>query len=158
MSPLPAKPNSPRRRSERSRAAILRAAERVFADEGLAGARTEAIAEAAGVNKALLYYYFKSKDDLYVAVLESHLREFSGRALAILRREGSARAILLDYVDMRFDMVSRRPNFPRLMLRVMLSGGGAMERLTKRYSLPLARELVRLIERGVRRGEFRAVD
>ena len=49
---------------QNSREAILLAAERIFAESGLAGARTDAIAAAAGVNKALLYYYFKSKSDL----------------------------------------------------------------------------------------------
>src|ERR1700730_9512421 len=59
-----------RGRPEQSRAAILRAAVREFAREGVAGARTDAIARAAGVNKALLYYYFKDKETLYGAVLD----------------------------------------------------------------------------------------
>ncbi|HEX4263610.1 MAG TPA: helix-turn-helix domain-containing protein, partial [Verrucomicrobiae bacterium] len=58
-----------RRDSERSRAIILATAGRIFAQTGLAGARTDEIADAAGVNKALLYYYFKSKDALYEAVV-----------------------------------------------------------------------------------------
>ena len=58
----------PQARSLDTRAAILAAAEQIFAKAGLDGARTDAIAAAAGVNKALLYYYFKSKDGLYEAV------------------------------------------------------------------------------------------
>ena len=53
-----------------TRAAILEAAEGIFAEVGLAGARIDAIAGAAGINKAMLYYYFKSKEGLYRAVLE----------------------------------------------------------------------------------------
>ena len=52
-------------RADQTRARILDAAVREFSENGLAGARTEQIAEAAGVNKALLYYYFKSKEALY---------------------------------------------------------------------------------------------
>ena len=59
-----------RGRPEQSRAAILQAAIREFAREGVAGARTDAIARAAKVNKALLYYYFKDKEALYGAVLD----------------------------------------------------------------------------------------
>src|SRR5678815_5951856 len=59
-----------RGRPEESRAAILEAAVQEFSREGVAGARTDAIARAAGVNKALLYYYFKDKDTLYGAVLD----------------------------------------------------------------------------------------
>src|SRR4029077_21122425 len=59
-----------RGRPEESRDAILQAAVREFAREGIAGARTDAIARAARVNKALLYYYFKDKEALYGAVLD----------------------------------------------------------------------------------------
>ncbi len=48
-------------RADRTKKAILRAAIREFSAHGLAGARTDAIAESAKVNKALLYYYFQSK-------------------------------------------------------------------------------------------------
>ena len=59
-------------RADQTRARILEAAVNEFsAKSGLAGARTEQIAEAAGVNKALLYYYFQSKQALYDAALES---------------------------------------------------------------------------------------
>ncbi len=60
-----------RRQPEASRNAILQAALAEFAQEGLAGARVDAIAEAAGVNKALLYYYFRDKETLYGATLEN---------------------------------------------------------------------------------------
>ena len=59
-----------RGRPEESRDAILQAAVREFAREGIAGARTDAIARQAKVNKALLYYYFKDKEALHSAVLD----------------------------------------------------------------------------------------
>jgi len=52
-------------RSAETRSRILDAALSEFAANGLAGARTEQIAQSAGVNKALLYYYFESKEKLY---------------------------------------------------------------------------------------------
>jgi len=144
-------------RDESSRAAILRAAERIFADAGLAGARTDAIARAAGVNKALLYYYFKSKDALYRAVLEEHLKEFNRRGLGVLTRGGSARATVIEYVGMHFDFISARPFYPALVQRFMMAGGKQFDQLSK-YILPVGQELGRVIERGVRAGEFRPVD
>jgi TetR/AcrR family transcriptional regulator len=141
-----------------SRAAILRAAERIFAEKGLAGARTEAIARRAGVNKALLYYYFRSKDALYLAVIEEHLKEFETQALEILKASGSARARLLSYVSMHFDFVSAHRFFPILLQRTMLTGGPALNRLRRRWAWPVMRRLVELIEQGVREGELRAVD
>ena len=65
---------------EEGRAAILQAAAAEFAAHGVAGARTDAIAREARVNKALLYYYFKDKETLYGAVLDN---VFSGLKKAV---------------------------------------------------------------------------
>jgi len=63
----------------------------------LAGARTEQIAEEAGVNKALLYYYFKSKEDLYAAALESVFESVRDANIAVLQANVfSRRAICED--------------------------------------------------------------
>ena len=67
---------------EESRAAILKAAGREFAEHGIAGARTDTIAQEARVNKALLYYYFKDKETLYAAVLDD---AFSGLLQTVFR-------------------------------------------------------------------------
>src|SRR5271157_722544 len=89
------------------RQAILHAAERIFADEGLEGARTDAIAAAAGVNKALLYYYFRSKHGLYREVLEGYLADFNRQAMELLSSEGSARAVLERYINLHCDFTGR---------------------------------------------------
>jgi AcrR family transcriptional regulator len=103
------KPTQVRHRdSVSTRARILQTAGQVFAEAGLAGARTEAIAAAAGVNKALLYYYFKSKDGLYQAVLDDHLKEFSRRAVEILSAGDSPGPIILRYVSYHFDFIGAR--------------------------------------------------
>ena len=65
----PAEPRS--RDADRSQQTILLAARDEFALFGLAGARVDRIAERADINKRLIYYYFKSKDDLFLAVLEN---------------------------------------------------------------------------------------
>ena len=145
-------------RARRSRAAILAAAERLFANAGLDGARTEAIAADAGVNKAMLYYYFKSKEALYEAILEKHAREFYERAIAVLEPEGHARDTVLAYVGMSFDFIAARPYFPVLVQRLSMSGDRPFESLARKYSLPLTGRLTRVIRKGIRSGEFRRVD
>lgn len=145
-------------RGVETRAAILAAAEHVFADGGLEGARMEAIAAEAGVNKALLYYYFRSKEELYAAILEGHLQDFSQRALEILASDRSARSTLLEYMTLHFDFLSQRPYFPRLIQRLMTTAEQPARRLFQEYSAPVYRKLVHVIERGVRAGELRPVD
>lgn len=145
-------------RSLRSRAAILAAAERLFAGCGVDGTRTETIAAEAGVNKALLYYYFKSKDALYEAVLESHARGFYQRAVSVLDSRENAGDVVLAYVGMSFDFIAARPHFPALIQRLSMSGGRPFERLVRKYSAPLADRLTEVIKRGIHTGEFRRVD
>src|SRR5580704_14224640 len=58
---------------------IVATAEEIFAEQGLAGARMDEIARAAKVNKALLYYYFRSKEELYRFVLEALLSQLRQR-------------------------------------------------------------------------------
>ena len=91
MKAAPSKPRlGSRGRPEESRAAILEAAVQEFSREGVAGARTDAIARAAGVNKALLYYYFKDKETLYGAVLDQAFGGLTSTLLKILRSRSSS--------------------------------------------------------------------
>src|ERR1700749_2273472 len=78
-----------------SRDRILDAALTEFAAHGLAGARTERIAVAAGVNKALLYYYFESKEKLYTAALEMAAVRVRDSSMAVYEGAGSAGERLL---------------------------------------------------------------
>lgn len=144
-------------RRDESRAKILAAAELVFARDGLAGARTDAIAAEARVNKALLYYYFQSKEQLYEAVLEGHLREFNEQGLAVLRAPGSPRKLLLRFVELHFDFISRRHRHAGLFQQLMMKGGKPAERLFRKYIGPRSEAMQKLLERGMREGEFRKV-
>lgn len=64
-----------KRDAEESRRIILEEAERIFAEKGYEGARVDEIAKAAGVNKALIYYYFNSKKELLHELISSRLSE-----------------------------------------------------------------------------------
>ena len=74
-------------RADHTRARILDAATREFSSNGLAGARTERIAEAAGVNKALIYYYFQGKEALYTATLEFVAERMASISMRVLTLE-----------------------------------------------------------------------
>jgi TetR/AcrR family transcriptional regulator len=157
-----AKGKSRRRRRPRdstaTRTTILKAAERIFAEAGMAGARTDAIAAAAGVNKAMLYYYFRSKDGLYRAVLEANVEEFRRRAEKVLSGGGTAGRLLLEYVSHHFDFIGARPYYPRLLQRLVMAGDRGVVKIVKDHFRPLARRLRELIECGKRSGELRPLD
>ena len=145
-------------RGQETRAAILAAAGAIFAEAGFAGARAESIAAAAGVNKALLFYYFKDMHGLYAAVLEDQSRGFHQEALAILTAPGSPRAILLRYVDLNFDRISEKRRFAPLHHQFFSTSHPAVSRLVRKYAVPRNQALRQLLARGIREQEFRKVD
>src|ERR1700675_3645453 len=87
---------------EESRAAILQAAAREFSELGIAGARTDAIAREARVNKALLYYYFEDKETLYGAVLDHAFSGMKSRVFAALDSDLPPREKILAYAGAYF--------------------------------------------------------
>src|ERR1035437_6875823 len=122
---------------------IVRAAEEIFADQGLAGARMDEIARAAKVNKALLYYYFRSKQALHRFVLEALLSQLRAgveeRGVAVLPPGKRVTAV----IDNFFDFVVRHPNYPRLVQREMMSRGPNLDWIVSEYYGPLHLRLVR---------------
>jgi TetR/AcrR family transcriptional regulator len=150
-----------RGRPEESRAAILNAAVREFAQEGVAGARTDAIARSAGVNKALLYYYFKDKEAIYRAVLD---QVFGGVRAAIhnaLSQELPPREKLASYVCAHFDYIASNPMYPRIVQAEFLRAGrdpSRLQRIAKEYFRPVFLEISALLEAGAKSGDFRQVD
>jgi len=145
-----------------SKALILRAALEEFAQEGFAGARTEHIAKAAGVNIALLFYYFKNKEQLYGAVLESNYAEWNRRMMEALELEASPKEKIRAYAATYFDFASETPSRPRLTLQEMMRAGRTgsphIVKLKRKYIKPVHERIKRTMREGVAAGEFRAMD
>jgi TetR/AcrR family transcriptional regulator len=151
-----------RGRPEESRAAILQAAVREFSREGVAGARTDAIARAAGVNKALLYYYFTDKETLYSAVLDQVFEGLTQSIQKALSSDLPPREKLLAYVGAHFDYIASHPLYPRItqgeMMRAARGKAPHLQRIAKQYFIPLFRKVAAVIEQGQATGDFRPVD
>jgi TetR/AcrR family transcriptional regulator len=144
---------------EESRTAILQAAIREFAREGVAGARTDAIARAAKVNKALLYYYFRDKEALYVAALEHIFRERDAVLMPILRENTPPGEKILRYVGAFFDFLASHPEQRQMVQReVFMPQRASVTRLVKTHMHPLFEELAKTVHEGIASGVFRPVD
>jgi len=137
---------------------IVATAEQIFAEQGLAGARMDEIARVAKVNKALLYYYFRSKEELHRFVLEMLLSQLRLYVWSQRKAPLPAGRRLAAMIDNFFEFILRHPNYPRLVQREMMSRGPNMEWIVSEYYRPLHARLVALIEEGVASGEFRRVD
>jgi TetR/AcrR family transcriptional regulator len=151
-----------RGRPEQSRAAILQAAVHEFAQEGVAGARTDAIARAARVNKALLYYYFKDKEALYGAVLDQVFGGLIASTGEALSRDLPPRQKIIAYAGAHFDYVASHPLYPRIVQGEMMGAGRGrapqLGRIVKQYFRPLFGRVSEVLREGEASGDFRAVD
>ncbi len=147
---------------EKTRAAILKAAVHEFALEGVAGARTDAIAHTAGVNKALLYYYFKDKEALYGAVVDFIFDSLRDRLLEVLNSDLPPRDKFLQYAGTHFDFVASSPYFPRVVQQEMMRSGRTksphLKRIAQKNFLPIFTGLTRMFEEGFASGDFRKVN
>jgi TetR/AcrR family transcriptional regulator len=145
-------------RADQTRTNILRAAIREFSAKGLAGARTNAIAESAGVNKALLYYYFKSKSGLYEAAFEEIATEVAQQTLAALDPRHSPGERLLRAALNHFDRILTKLEFQSLlqqeMVRLRRGEIGNMPVLVKKVFKPLLARFEETIREGIRSGEL----
>ncbi|WP_431909109.1 TetR/AcrR family transcriptional regulator [Amycolatopsis thermoflava] len=146
------------RDAERTRAEILDVATREFADQGYAGARVNEIAAKTRTTKRMLYYYFGSKEGLYIAVLE---RAYSG----IRAREQELDVDHLDPVEalrqlaeLTFDHHESHPDFIRLVSIENIHNAEHIGRSEVLSTLanPALDVLTRILERGRAAGAFRA--
>lgn len=145
------------RDADRSQSTILAAARDEFAEHGLGGARMERIAERAGVNKRLIYYYFEDKDRLFQAVLEQAYRQIREQErqlnLLALKPADAVRRL----VEFTWDYYLAHPEFLSLLNSENLQGARHLEnsRRAREMNSPLIATLGEILERGRKEGSFR---
>ena len=145
------------RNPAKSRERILAAATSEFARHGLGGARVDRIAARSGANKRMLYYYFGSKEGLFLAVLEesyANIRQ-AERSLDLEHRD--PREALRRLVDFTWEYYLANPEFMTLLNSENLHKGrhlGRSRRVRGMHS-PLVGTLRDILRRGERAGLFR---
>lgn len=137
---------------------ILDSAERHFAAQGMAGARTDEIATDARANKAMLYYYFGDKDHLHRAVLENLFRQLRQNVFGTPDKEKSPREQLFAIALGYFDFLATHPNYPRLVQREAMEAGSNFAWIAREYLRPFHKKMAQTIEAGITSGEIRRVD
>src|SRR5580692_220476 len=147
----------PVRDAERTRRAILDAAEIEFADKGLAGARVDVIAEQSCANKRMLYYYFGSKDDLYVAVLERAYGAMRERERELNFTHLEPLDAIKTLVEFKFDYYAENPRIIPLLAAENMSGGKYLKRSRRLREMHLSlMDMIRnVLAAGERQGVIR---
>jgi AcrR family transcriptional regulator len=147
-----------RRSTRDSRSAIFRAAALEFAERGYDAAGTDRIATRARVNKAMLYYHFGSKGELYAEIVRDMVGAVGARVRAVADGPGSAEHKLDAWISALVEEAAARPWFPPIMLRELAARAPHFDATTFQMMNAVLRGVTDVIEQGQREGTFREVD
>jgi AcrR family transcriptional regulator len=141
----------------RTMAGILEVATKEFADKGLSGARIDEIAAATKTSKRMIYYYFGSKEGLYVAVLEESYRRMRKIEAALHLEDLEPEAALRRLVEFTFDHHSGNPDYIRLVMTENMERGQylAQSKTIQELNVTAIDAIRKLYDRGLASGVFR---
>ncbi len=150
--------------SSGSRDRIIRAAIDIFAERGKHGARMEEIGAKAKVNKAMVYYYFSTKKNLFGEVLLTVIRDIFGsiRDVLLAAPPGSPVERLKAVVGAHFDAFSRRPHYAKIVVQAIADDPRELARvfeiIRRESEVFLPERLFSVFDDGIKQGAFRKVD
>ncbi len=138
-------------------AGILAVATQEFAAKGLAGGRIDAIAEATHTSKRMIYYYYGSKEGLYLAVLEDAYRRIRATEAELHLADLSPVDALKVLVGFTFDHHHSNQDFIRLVMNENIQRGSylARSKLIQDLNVSAIQSIADLYKRGVKEGVFR---
>jgi TetR/AcrR family transcriptional regulator len=155
----PAGPGRPAAAGDRgSRGRLCAAAASEFAARGFAGASVDRIARGARVNKAMIYYHFRSKAALYQDILGDMFHAVVARVRLVAGSADPPEAKLVRFVEAIASEADARPHFPRIWFREVAEGGVHLDDRTLSDIAGIVQTLVAILEEGVRARRFKRVD
>jgi AcrR family transcriptional regulator len=142
---------------QRTMANIVEVATREFADKGLSGARIDEIAALTHTSKRMIYYYFTSKEGLYIAVLEEAYRRIRSIEATLNLDDLEPEAALRKLVGFTFDYQLANPDFIRLVMTENIHNGEflAQSKTIQQLNVPVINAVKAVYDRGVKAGLFR---
>jgi AcrR family transcriptional regulator len=145
------------RDADRTKAELLQAATRDFADQGFSGARVDAIAEKTRTTKRMIYYYFGDKEGLYLAVLENAYLHIRALEQQVDVDHLDATEALRRLAEITFDHHETHEDFIRLVSIENVHHAEHLKKSDVRGGLaaPALDVLTRILKRGKAAGAFR---
>lgn len=140
--------------SERTEEKILKAAEEVFVRDGYDGARMQDIADRAEINKAMLHYYFRSKQKLFEKVFQSKINDFLPRIGAKFFSDAPILEKLEFFVESYLDLLSQNPHLPMFVLHSLSKN----PEMVQAFPAQVFRGILEYFQQEIDRGNIRAVD
>ncbi len=136
---------------------ILGAAQTVFIRKGMDGARMQEIADEAGINKALLHYYFRTKEKLFSAIFSKVFMQILPNLMMMVHSEYSIEEKLEIFLDKYIDLLLKNPFLPTFILKEMNRDPGFLATVLKSSGVN-PKEIFNMFEREMDAGEIRRMD
>lgn len=140
-----------------NRAKILAAAEKEFAIHGFKGTRVQRIADQAGLPKTNVLYYFKSKDSLYLALLQEILSLWNSSFDNASAQDDPAQ-VLADYIADKMEVSRCRPDASKIFALEIINGAPNLNSFFKDQHASWMKSRVHVIEQWIRLGKLQQVD
>lgn len=142
-----------------ARQRLLDAAMRLFSSKGYAATSVRELVETAGVTKPVLYYYFKNKEGLYLALMQEALADFYQAAQQAVIAPGSITERIGGYCTTLLDLFVARLDVARLIFAIFYGPPQGAPHIDFEASFnTMLADMERLVNEGISNGEFRPVD
>jgi len=141
---------------------ILKAAMVIFVQKGRHGAKMQEIADAAGINKAMLHYYFRNKEKLYAKVFHNVFAKIFGSLHKIFETDESFENKLTNFIDQYTRLIAENQQIPLFIMREISEGAEELKPIfneileEKKFALPIT--FIETINNSIQKGEIRKID
>ena len=137
---------------------ILNAAKLVFQQHGFAGARMQAIADKAGINKSMLHYYFRSKDKLFQKVFQESMGQFFPEIFKVLNSDLELIPKVEKLVDTYYSIFEEEPYLPRFVIHEMNQHPQRFKNFVKNSGIEVPKRFIDQIKSEVETGSIKKID
>lgn len=136
---------------------ILEAATNVFVTKGMEGARMQEIADEAGINKALLHYYFRSKERLFETIFSNVINMAFPKLTQIIKSDAPFVSKMEQFIDAYIDLLRKHPFIPVFVLKELNRDPSGLFKLAIKFGLnPLV--AINQLQEAMDRGEIIRMD
>ncbi len=136
---------------------ILEAAKIVFLEKGFDGSRMQEIADKAGINKALLHYYFRSKEKMFDAIFQEAFQQFIPHVAEIMSSDKSLLKKIELFVETYITMLSEHPHLPIFILHEINRRPEQLVNTIKNFGIQ-PELLIESIQKEIKKGAIRKID
>jgi len=130
---------------------IIHAAEKVFIEKGMAGARMQQIANEAGINKALLHYYYRSKEKLFKIIFKTAFKTFIPNLLDVFEGQEDFFTKLRVFIKKYLSIIEKNPHIPSFILHEISNNPENLAKMVSEMNIdvePIQEQIIEEIEKG----------